>query len=138
MKRRVQIRRDTNSADPLKLAFDQGREEGLAEGRVRAEKLVDAAVRRAITDEQQKRSGEIEGKQREINRLQQRNTELRNEIEQLQFQGRRADPTQEKVRKRLQSNDTKDWIAQFGDGDEPYVEDEGQYGQSPARPRVRR
>ncbi len=138
MKRRVQIRRDTNSGDPFKKAFDLGREEGLAEGKVIAEKVAVKAAARARADERQTHLATIDGMQVQIGSLNQELVRLRNEIEQLQFSGRRADPAQEKIRKRLQTNDTKDWIAQFGDGDEPFVEDEGQYGQSPARPRVRR
>lgn len=141
MKRRVQIRRNTSDADPFKLALEQGREQGREEGREIANKRVKATDKAARADERAVHLKTIASMEEEIRNLNVELVRQRNEIERIlkRQEPRARDRVEEKVRKRLQGNDTKDWIAQFGDGEEaPYVEDEGEYGRSPVRPRVRR
>lgn len=141
MKRRIQIRRD--AADPVAVALEEGRKLGRADQKKDESRIVAAAVATALAGEQVRHNKDMDNARQEINHLNQRLVEVRNEVERLQRSGARIDPTQEKIRKRLQTDDTKDWIAQFGDGDEPFIEDEAEYGRSPAspttgRPRFRR
>ncbi len=142
MKRRIQIRR--NASDPVALAIEEGRKQGRAEQKKEEDSIVGAAVARARGDAREAHDKEVQAMQQEQNRLHMQIVEMRNEIEMLERNGGQRDVVQEKIRKRLQSDDTRDWIAQFGDAeDAPFVEDEGEYGRSPASPargrhRVRR
>lgn len=141
MKRRVLIRRDASAGDPIKLALEEGRQQGLKEGEEIAVTQAAYAADTARTHERKVHLKTIAGMEKEISNLNMQLVRQRNEIERIlkRQEPRARDRVEEKVRKRLQGNDTKDWIAQFGDGEEaPYVEDEGEYGRSPVRPRVRR
>ena len=142
MKRRIQIRR--NAADPVALAIEEGRKQGIAEQKEQESAIVTKAVGRALEGERERHQKELRQMQAQMNGLNHQIVEMRNEIEMLERNGGQRDVVQEKIRKRLQSDDTRDWIAQFGDAeDAPFVEDEGEYGRSPASPargrhRVRR
>jgi hypothetical protein len=127
MARRIQIRRNT-SADPLKLAFDEGHKKGLEEGAAQAKIDIVAAERRAVISEvaRSKTLSTIASMEEEIRTLRENDFRIRREIETLRNEVDRMpqSPTSRKIRKRMQNNDTKDWIAQFGEGEAPYAEDE--------------
>ena len=120
MKRRVLVRRDTNSGDPIKQAYELGRELGVEEGTAAAAKSWQGSVKRASADARQMSMSKIAELEATIR---DRNAQIEDLLETITLAEHELAVEGPRRRRPLMA-DTKDWIAEFKDRDAPYSVDE--------------